>query len=170
MPELGARDSRSSGQRILTSFPSRNSLGRIFEALKQSFECDSRRFEIALPYGQYAPSAAYKLLLGTPISFHIAEKLLSPKLLSSFGQSSEPAAFMVVPEASMDENTGPETRQNKVRAARKILAMQPKAIPPGMQKFSYDHFGLGIPTSDAGHHSGSRRTVDDVHSYPLSTA
>lgn len=126
--------------------------------------------QLALPDGQYPPPLAEKFLLSPPVPLNIILQLLSPEIGAGLGQRGESASFVVVPEAAMDENAGPETWQHNVWTPREVLAMQPKTITTGMQKLPHRYFRFGIPAPDAGHHSGSRRTVDDIHSYPLSTA
>lgn len=142
----------------------------ILQLAKQGCERGLRMLQLALPDGQYPPPVAEKLLLNPPVPLYIIPEFLSPEIGASLGQRGESASFVVVPEAAMDENTGPETWQHNIRTPGEILAMQPKTISTGMQKLSHRYFRLGIPAPDAGHHSGSRRTVDDIHSYPLSTA
>jgi len=143
---------------------------RSLKLLNQSCQCNLWSLELTLPDNQDSPSCASKLLLGPPVSLDIPPKLLRPEIGTGLGQHGKSASFVVVPEAAMNENTGSEAWKHNIRTPRKILAMQPEAIAPGMQKLPNRHFRPGIPAPDTGHHSGSRRTVDDIHSYLLSTA
>ncbi len=71
---------------------------------------------------------------------------------------------MAMPEASVNQNRLAMTREHNVRAARKILAMETKAVAHAMKQRTHSNFWLGILASDPAHESGPSVRVDRVQS------
>jgi hypothetical protein len=60
--------------------------------------------------------------------FHILPEFLGPEFLSALRVVCVPAAFMAVPEASMNEDHRAVLGQDNVRLAREIVDMEAESV------------------------------------------
>lgn len=73
--------------------------------------------------------------------------------------------IMTVPETPINEDNCTIFRQNQVRRALQIFAVQAKPETTRVQRFSDHNFRFSILTSDAGHHSGPSSTVYHINHF-----
>lgn len=120
------------------------------------------------PHNRGSPSRLFESRERPLIPEYILLEFLRPELGSSGGCGCEPAAFVTMPEASMDEHDCPKFRKDQIGFPRQSLAVQPISQAPCMQRFSQGEFGLRVSPLDPRHHSGPRRLVDNVghHEFP----
>src|SRR6476659_6764704 len=74
----------------------------------------------------------------------------------------EPAARMPVPEAAVDEDRRPVSRQHEVGSTGQSLSMEPEPVAAGMQVPANAELGFGVDPANATHHPAAGRSVDDV--------
>lgn len=120
------------------------------------------------PHNRGSPSRLFESGERPLIPEYILFEFLCPELRSSGGRGCEAAAFVAMPETSMDEHGCPKFWKNQIGPARQPLVVQPISQALCMQRFSQDEFGLRVPPLDPRHHSGPRRLVDNVghHEFP----
>lgn len=58
---------------------------------------------------------------------------------------------MPVPEAAVNEDNLPMTRENQIRPARKILPVKTEAQPEGVSDAADDQFRAGVGAADSRH-------------------
>lgn len=58
---------------------------------------------------------------------------------------------MPVPEATMDEDDGPAAREDHVGLSRQVLAVEPEAVPHGMDEPAHSKLGLRVLAADTPH-------------------
>jgi hypothetical protein len=109
--------------------------------------------QFALPDRYNIPARFLKGIFSAPVSFNVPLKLLSPKFGSSFWKLGKSAICVLMPEASMDKNTGLQSGQYDVGATRQVSAVQPETEAVSVQKPPNQHFRFGVLAFDAGHHS-----------------
>jgi hypothetical protein len=93
---------------------------------------------------------------------YILFEFLRPEFRPSGGRGCEAAAFVAMPETSMDEYDCLKFRKNQIGPARQSLVVEPVSQASCMQRLSHREFGLRVSPSDPRHHSGPRRLVDNV--------
>ena len=122
----------------------------------------------AFPHDCGSPSRLIESGKRPLIPEYILLEFLRPEFRSSGGRAREPAAFVTMPETSMDEHYSPKFRKDQIGFPWQPLAVQPISQTPCMQRLPQDEFGLCVPPLDPRHHSGPRRLVDNVshHEFP----
>jgi hypothetical protein len=80
----------------------------------------------ALPYGHHSPAGRQELLSFTPVAEAIGFELLAPELFPRGGDSRE-ATAVGVPEASVDEYGGFESREDYIWRAGEVPGLKTKA-------------------------------------------
>lgn len=118
--------------------------------------------EPALPDHQNTPPQGMKPRVGSVVSSDVATELLLPEPLPRLRRSRVEATSMAVPEAAMNENGQPVTRQHQVGGPRKVLAMKAKAVPKRMEVPPQEQLRLGITAFDTSHHAGADPAVNDI--------
>lgn len=84
--------------------------------------------QLAFPEDDYAPSQRLERSSGSAIAGNIALELGQPIALPGPWLSSVATAWVLVPEAAMHEDRDAMSRQDDVRRARKVTAMQTESI------------------------------------------
>jgi len=74
---------------------------------------------------------------------------------------------MLVPEAAMNEDDLPQTRQHEVRLARKIFAMKSKTVAKPMHKRADCDLRLCVFAADSAHIFAARFAAWIVHVFEL---
>ncbi|BBB12248.1 hypothetical protein SPYCA_1506 [Sphingopyxis sp. FD7] len=122
----------------------------------------------AFPHDCGSPSRLIESGKRPLIPEYILLEFLRPEFRSSGGRGRESAAFVTMPETSMDEHDGPKSRKDQIGPAWQSLVVQPVSQAPCMQRLSKDEFGLRVSPLDPRHHSGPRCLVDNVghHEFP----
>lgn len=67
-----------------------------------------------------------------------------------------------MPKAAVDKHDGVITRQNDIRLARQIGAVQAKPEPLEMQPAPHEEFRLRVPPANFAHHAGAGLFVEYV--------
>lgn len=96
----------------------------------------------------------------------IGSELGLPELWSRRWGSCIATSFVTVPEAAMHENDRPKFGKEEVRPTREVQRMQPKPKTACMQLTPQHRFGLGVLSSNSGHHPGSGFLVDNISHRP----
>lgn len=139
----------------------------LLQLFQQPLQYLFRPAKLALPDDKRPPARLIQRLDYSLVSCSICQELGLPEIRPRFGQHRESAPRVMMPEAPMYKDTGPQPRQYNVRSSRQILAMQPVTIAVGMQKPAHQHFRLRVLASNSRHHSGSQDWVNDVHYEPF---
>lgn len=107
---------------------------------------------LALPDDQDTPAEPLKRGPARHISRDVALKLRQPVCLIADRPPREPAARMLVPEASMDQHRQTAARQDHVRTAGQVRAMQAKPKTGPVQGLSNEDLGPSMPLADRPHY------------------
>jgi len=97
---------------------------------------------IAFPHCLNLPAKRSERFCMTFIARDVRRKLGAPIVAPRLWARSEPTSSMLVPKAAMDENREPVFREDDIRLARKIPAMQPE--PKAKRMKSPPHGDLGL--------------------------
>ena len=116
----------------------------------------------ALPDDENPPVEGPQCLFVAPIPSDILSELPRPETDSGLGCIGVPAAFVAMPEATVDEDHQPPPREHEIGATGQVLPVQPETEAELVRNSANDEFGLGVPTLDPGHHLASPPAVDDV--------
>lgn len=107
--------------------------------------------ELALPNGQnreaHSAKVAPRLAVSLPISSSLGKPILGVRLRAPAAG----AAAVRVPETAMHENDRVVFRENQVRAAGKVTAMQAKPVAQAMGRTPYDPLGLRVARPNGRH-------------------
>lgn len=139
----------------------------LLQLFQQPLQYLFRPAKLALPDDKRPPARLIQRLDYSLVSCSICQELGLPEIRPRFGQHRESAPRVMMPEAPMYKDTGPQPRQYNVGFSRQILAMQPVTIAVGMQKPAHQHFRLRVLAPDSRHHSGSQGWLNDVHYEPF---
>lgn len=117
----------------------------------------------ALPEFDYSPALLEQLVSVSEVSLYVLVEFRLPEVLARFGGRGVPAAWVPVPEATMNEDAYPVTSQHYIGFAWKILLVQaiPEAMP--MQQTPDLDFRRCIATTNASHHARPDFFADYVH-------
>lgn len=138
--------------------------GSILYADRQPVErLDRPVLETAFPYFEYAPPCVEKLAPDLFVPLCILQKLVYPEFSVRFWCRGVPAAWMAMPETTMNKNTEPVLGQDKVRLSRQVTNMQSVPKTTSMKILSQSHLRSRIFSANAGHHPGAGLSVDDIH-------
>jgi len=103
------------------------------------------------------PSEIGQRLLYVSVARDITVKFGLPEFNAALGRVSETAAGMAMPEAAMNQNGNPSTRQDDVGRARKIAPVKPESNAEPVQDSPDGNFGSSILLPDPRHHGASLR-------------
>jgi hypothetical protein len=90
------------------------------------------------------------------IPFLIPDELTSPKISSRLRHATARAAFMSMPETSMDEDCFAFTGEGNIRASGDAIELYAEPIAEASQQPTHNQLGLCIRAPDASHMSASR--------------
>lgn len=88
---------------------------------------------LAFPDREHSPAEASELAAVGTVTRGIGGELLIPESDVRLGLVGKPAPGMLMPEAAMHEDRGPQPCQDDVRSSRKIAAMEAKSEAQAMQ-------------------------------------
>lgn len=110
--------------------------------------------QLALPQNQHLPSKPPELGQVAGVPLDITLQFCSPVMGPGcwYSPATAPITGVLVPEAPMHENRLLARPERQVRLARKVLAMQPVAIPQAMHKAANQHLRLRVLAFDRAHH------------------
>lgn len=147
-----------------SSIPRSGLLLKLAQSSQEGLQRSVGPAKLAFPDDNSRPSCVIQRLDYLFISGGVCQEFRLPEVRSRLGQHRKAAPFVMMPEASVYEDTRFEPRYYNVRLSWQVLAMQSIAIAVRMQKPAYEHFRLCVFSPDAGHHSGSSSRINDVHS------
>jgi hypothetical protein len=139
--------------------------GPLYSALPQTTDkcIETRGFcSLTLPYRKTSPARFFQGRNVPAISRHISSQLLRPERPVAFRHYHVPAAWMLMPEAAVNEDHSSIFRKNDVRFARQVLDVQAVTKTSGMKKSPDTHLGHRVFPPNAGHHPAARCLVDYV--------
>jgi hypothetical protein len=116
----------------------------------------------ALPNGHHMPSRPMQLTNCSVVPCLVSVKLCVPKTRTRCRYLRISAA-MIVPETAVHEDSDPMSRENYVRPARKIFAVQPKTISARVQCPSHQYLRLSVPAANATHIEPALLWREDVN-------
>ena len=102
----------------------------VVEGLFEGFEgalADGGGPEAALPDDYGVPAETGKGLVVAVVALAVALYLRAPEVHVGLGEAEVPAAFVAVPEATVDEDTGAVLAQDDVRVAGQTTVVKPVA-------------------------------------------
>lgn len=114
-----------------------------------------RMVDFALPDHQHLPAHLPQPFHCGFVSLTGFRNLGNPVVSIRFRFSRSARTVVAVPETSMHEDRLAAGNKGKVRFPRQILAMQPVAIPHGMNEPADSHLRLGVATSDSPHNAAA---------------
>ena len=100
-----------------------------------------------------------------PIAIDISLEFLSPEILIRPGSGCVSAAFVSVPEATVDEHHRPVLREHKVGGAGQLPHMKSISKPSGEKKRAKCSFRPSVLSSDARHHAAALWSGRDAHGF-----
>lgn len=115
-----------------------------------------------LPDNQDTPAGVEQRFSILEIALSVSRKLLRPEFPSCFWRLRESASVMCMPETAVNEDRHAKSWHDDVWRTRKILPVQPKAVPGCKQRFPDQDFGFRIPRANGGHHAASGLSINDV--------
>ena len=124
------------------------------EGLFEGFEgalADGGGPEAALPDDYGVPAETGKGLVVAVVALAVALYLRAPEVHVGLGEAEVPAAFVAVPEATVDEDTGAVLAQDDVGVAGQARMVEPVAEAAGVQPAADGHLGLGVSRTDGRH-------------------
>lgn len=124
------------------------------EGLFEGFEgalADGGGPEAALPDDYGVPAETGKGLVVAVVALAVALYLRAPEVDVGLGEAEVPAAFVAVPEATVDEDTGAVLAQDDVGVAGQTTVVKPVAEAAGVQPAADGHLGLGVSRTDGRH-------------------
>lgn len=99
------------------------------------------------------------------VALDIALEFFSPEIPICFGGRCVPAAFVSVPETTVDEYHSSVLRQYKIRGARKLSCMQSIAKASGMEEAAQRPFRPSVLSTNARHHVAALRCGLVAHGF-----
>ena len=130
----------------------------ILQPSRQSVGID----KLALPNHKRSPSERFKALHLFSITINVSFKLRLPVIKPRFRESALRAP-MQMPEAAVHEDRLPSAYEHNIRFPGKIVAVQPIAVPHGVEAPPDEHFRFRIPALDSLHDTASLFTSARVH-------
>ena len=112
---------------------------------------DRGGLEAALPDDYGVPAEAGEGLVVTAVALAVALYLRAPEVYVGLGEAEVAAAFVAVPEAAVDEDTGAVLAQDDVGVAGQARVIEPVAEAAGVQPAADGHLGLGVSRTDGRH-------------------
>lgn len=109
------------------------------------------RLKLALPYYHGAPSEGAQLIADASVAFLIALELALPEICIGVGSRIVAASFVLVPEASVDENGCARDCYDDVGFAWERGGILTVAIAMSPKPSSGDEFGFGVLRVDGSH-------------------
>ena len=107
--------------------------------------------EAALPNDYRMPAEAGEGLIVTVVTLAVALYLRAPEVYVGLGEAEVAAAFVAVPEAAVDEDTGAVLAKDDVGVAGQARMVEPVAEAAGVQPAADGHLGLGVSRTDGRH-------------------
>lgn len=108
---------------------------------------ESSLFKLAFPYYDYKPSHCFQLPPNFLISFLIARNLGNPEAGVGFRDCIILAAFVAMPEATVNKNDRPIFRKNDIGFSWKAFVVQPIAETFSPKSVSKTPLRLGVFTT-----------------------
>lgn len=115
------------------------------------------------PKPQDDPPSAFQFLGLSDVTLRIHAALLGPIGCVALRCAAVVAFRAHVPEATIDENSYPQSRESKIRFSWKLGRGSIASQSRGPSQLSKAHFRLGVARPDARHVEGSGALVVNVH-------
>lgn len=96
------------------------------------------------------------------VSDDVLPNFCLPETTIGIGDLGASTAWMMVPEATVDENRYSQTRQNDIGRAGQSLGMKPKSIPMPVQELPGHDFRLCVALPDPTHQPASLLLGEDI--------
>ena len=93
------------------------------------------------------------MVLVAPVPAHVAIELGLPEFLPSGGGSRIRTPDVTVPEATVNEAYGTESRKHEIGGTGEFAVVQAVPQTTGMQSPAKGHFGYSVPASNPRHHA-----------------
>lgn len=110
-----------------------------------------RILSLAFPNDRASPARRLEPFDGPTVALDVGVELVLPELCACLRCRRAAAAFVSMPEATVDENREPVARQHDVRGPWEITAMEPKAEAVTMEETADRHFRGGIAAANPRH-------------------
>lgn len=114
-------------------------------------QADGGGLEAALPDDYRVPAEAGEGLVVTAVALAVALYLRAPEVDVGLGEAEVAAAFVAVPEAAVDEDTGAVLAKDDVGVAGQARMVEPVPEAAGVQPAADGHLGLGVSRTDGRH-------------------
>jgi hypothetical protein len=113
------------------------------------------RFQLALPKCNHLPSQHIQLNFGIAVAFLGVFDFAEPPFGACFGNHKIFAAFVSVPETTVNKNDGFVFGQNNVGFSGQVFYIQPVPESVGKQKPPHQYFRLCVFALNAAHVKGA---------------
>lgn len=107
---------------------------------------------LAFPYHQDTPSGFAQCPSGLGVALDVASELRIPIFRAAARSPGQPAARVLVPEASVNLDGHAVARKHDVRGSREISPMQPEAYAHRMKKSAHGEFRPSVLLSYGPHY------------------
>lgn len=108
---------------------------------------------LTLPNGHDSPSESPQRFLGPRVSPFVSLEFRGPEIDSSLGSRSPSAAFMPMPETSVNKYHASQSREDEVWRSWEVSAMNAIPIAERVNSPPNNHLGDSVFASDRAHHS-----------------
>ena len=117
----------------------------------------------ALPDDSHAPAKSVKHLGMAGVTGNVFVEFLPPELRIGLGTGRVAAAFVSVPETTVDEHHCPMLREDEIGRPGQRRHMKSVAKSSGEKKGTKHPFRLGVLAANARHHAAALRRGRDAH-------
>jgi hypothetical protein len=101
-------------------------------------------FQLAFPDYKKLPAQCLKGALGSCVPLSIPGELRFPIFAPGAGHPPLPASWVLVPEASVNEDHLPAGRKYQVRFAWKVFAVESEAVADAVEQLAEKKLGGGV--------------------------
>jgi hypothetical protein len=122
-----------------------------------------RMFQGAFPDDGHAPAKGSERLHMASVAFYIFLKFLPPEVLIGSRRGCEMAAFVPVPEATVDKYHCAIFRKYEIGRSGQFLHMEPVAKPSGKKQGAKCPFRPGVLSADVRHHAAALWSGRNTH-------
>ena len=120
-------------------------------------------FDFTFPDDDDAPSCGFQIGVFLLVTGDIAFEFLGPKFDVGFGHCCDFAAFVAMPEASVDENDGMPFWKDDVGMTRQFRGMQSVSEAQRMEVVAHDNLRLRVFRADFAHGGAALFWREGVH-------
>jgi hypothetical protein len=125
--------------------------------------------DLALPDRQCAPAHPAQRALVQFVTLHVSLELSLPKFRAALWQIRNSAPLVCMPKATMNEDSFPARREDKVGFSGQVFAMKSIPIPEVEQRLTHRKLGTSVLAADARHSLATLGFRQSIHGLPVTS-